>query len=329
MRHLQQLASKSLSWCLALLFLGALSSSAMASDSQKMIGLDHEDRIPGQYIVVMKEQAGFTTLNRLDRINEFRKSLRKMVRVRVQKTFKRLIPALVIEASEEDARQIAQSEDVAFVEADRIVSINGIQENATWGLDRIDSKSGLDSEYNYTLTGDGVHAYIIDTGVLSSHEEFEGRMGEGFSSINDGRGSDDCQGHGTHVAGTVGGTKYGVAKNVIIHGVRVLGCNGSGTNSGVIAGVEWVAENAEYPAVANMSLGGGASAALDQAVEKAIDAGISFVVAAGNSNADACRTSPARTPGAMRQLDELIVLFPKGNNRPIQESYSRIPLRSR
>jgi subtilisin family serine protease len=141
--------------------------------------------------------------------------------------------------------------------------------------------------------------YVIDTGVLGSHNEFSGRMGGGYTAINDGRGTTDCHGHGTHVAGTTGGTTYGVAKQVTIHPVRVLSCTGSGSNSGVIAGVDWVTANHVKPAVANMSLGGGASTALDNAVQNSIAAGVSYAVAAGNDNANACNYSPARAANAV------------------------------
>jgi serine protease len=144
-----------------------------------------------------------------------------------------------------------------------------------------------------------VRAYVIDTGILAAHADFGGRVGAGFTAINDGRGSNDCNGHGTHVAGTVGGNTWGIAKGVQLFGVRVLGCTGSGSNSGVIAGVDWVTANHVKPAVANMSLGGGASSALDTAVNNSIAAGVFYAVAAGNDNANACNYSPARAANAM------------------------------
>jgi serine protease len=144
-----------------------------------------------------------------------------------------------------------------------------------------------------------VHAYIIDTGIRGSHSQFSGRMGNGHTTITDGNGTNDCNGHGTHVAGTVGGTTYGVAKGVTLHPVRVLGCNGSGSTSGVIAGVDWVTANHQSPAVANMSLGGGASTALDDAVRNSIASGVTYAIAAGNSNANACNSSPARVTQAL------------------------------
>ena len=296
---------------------GLITGGAAGIDSGKVVGLDHEDRIPGQYIVVMKEQmATFSTQlhSRSSVLSSMRSKLQTKYGVNVQAQFQTVFKGFVVEGSEADMQLLANDRDVQLVEADRIVSINNIQSNATWGLDRVDARDGRDGVYKFTSSGEGVHAYVIDTGVLATHNEFAGRMGEGFSSINDGRGSNDCNGHGTHVAGTIGGSTYGVAKDVTIHGVRVLDCRGRGSNSGVIAGVDWVATNAEFPAVANMSLGGGASAAVDQAVEAAIESGITVVVAAGNSNTDACGSSPARvtdaiTVGSTDSSDPKIILL--------------------
>ncbi len=198
------------------------------------------------------------------------------------------------------AAALARNPNVEAIEVDGIVSIDATQSGATWGLDRIDQADlPLNGTYSYTRTGAGVRAYIVDTGIRGSHTEFAGRMGTGFTAITDRNGTNDCNGHGTHVAGTVGGTTYGVAKGVTLVPVRVLNCRGSGTNSGVIAGVDWVAAQSYRPAVANMSLGGGASTALDNAVTAAVSAGVTFVVAAGNSNVDACTASPARAPTAI------------------------------
>ncbi len=192
---------------------------------------------------------------------------------------------------------------VDYVEPDRVarvVEADGTQTGATWGLDRIDQASlPLNSTYIYPNTGAGVHAYIIDTGVLITHTQFTGRIGTGFSAIGSSQNYVDCNGHGTHVSGTVGGTTYGVAKQVTIHPVRVLDCSGSGSNSGVIAGVNWVTANRQLPAVANMSLGGGASSALDTAVANSIAAGVTYAIAAGNDNQNACNYSPARTAAAL------------------------------
>src|SRR5574341_85518 len=179
---------------------------------------------------------------------------------------------------------LANDPRVDYVEADQVVTLEGTQSPATWGLDRIDQRSlPLDNSYTYNTTGAGDHVYIIDTGIRTTHTEFGGRASGGYTAINDGNGTNDCHGHGTHVAGTVGGSTYGVAKGVTLVAVRVLDCSGSGTWSGVIAGVDWVTANAIHPAAANMSLGGG----------------VSYNIAAGNSNANACNYSPARVSSAI------------------------------
>lgn len=188
--------------------------------------------------------------------------------------------------------------DVAYVEQVQEYSIDATQNNATWGLDRIDQANlPLNGTYSYTSTGSGVRAYIIDTGIRTSHNDFGGRASFGVNYA--GGSNSDCNGHGTHVAGTVGGTTWGVAKAVRLIAVKVLNCSGSGTTTGVVSGINWVAANAIKPAVANMSLGGGASTSIDNAVQNAINAGITFVVAAGNSNANACNYSPARAANAI------------------------------
>ncbi len=196
--------------------------------------------------------------------------------------------------------------DVAAVEPDREVRLTASQPDAPYGLDRIDQRAlPLSTSYDYTATGAGVTAYVIDTGIRVSHQDFGGRAVSGFDAV-DGGSAEDCNGHGTHVAGTVGGATYGVAKDVRLVGVRVLDCAGSGATSGVIAGVDWVtAQHAPgQPAVANLSLGGFASNALDKAVQRSIADGVSYAVAAGNGNAagiaeDACSVSPARVPEAL------------------------------
>lgn len=192
--------------------------------------------------------------------------------------------------------------NVLDVELDQEVAIEATQSGATWGLDRVDQVNlALSTTYSYTSTGAGVDAYVIDTGILGTHTEFTGRMKSGYSAISDGGATADCNGHGTHVAGTIGGTTYGVAKAVSLIPVRVLDCQGSGTNSGVIAGINWVISNHALgvKAVANMSLGGGASLAVDTAVNNLIIDGVTVVVAAGNSRQNACKSSPARVLAAI------------------------------
>lgn len=209
--------------------------------------------------------------------------------------------------SEARIGRLARDGRVVRVERDGPVHKSATEQaGATWGLDRIDQrKLPLGTTYAYTATGSGVTAYIIDTGIRLSHAEFAGRATSGFDAV-DGGSADDCNGHGTHVAGTVGGAAYGVAKGITLVAVRVLDCEGSGTWSGVIAGMDWVVGNheANVPAVANMSLGGGASSSVDAAVRRMIADGVATAVAAGNGNyagvaQDACKYSPARVSEAM------------------------------
>jgi subtilisin family serine protease len=194
--------------------------------------------------------------------------------------------------------------NVAFIEADGVVQASTTLTGATWGLDRIDQRNlPLSTTYTYLNSGVGVTAYVIDTGMRFTHVELVGHATSGFDAV-DGGSADDCNGHGTHTAGTVGGLTYGVAKGVSLVAVRVLDCNGSGTTSGVIAGVDWVTANHATPAVANMSLGGSANAALDSAVKRSIASGVTYTLASGNGNflgiaQNACNSSPARVPEAI------------------------------
>ena len=247
------------------------------------------DVIPDEYIVVFKSDFA----PGLDRAASVA-SAAASFDAKVEKVFTKAINGALMKMNKGKARAMANHPSVAFVEPNQIFYSNEI-----WGLDRIDQRNlPLDDSYSPQFDGTGVHVYIIDTGVNASHVEFSGRMGNGYDAIDNDSTPQDCNGHGTHVAGTAGGTTYGVAKNVTIHGVRVLDCGGSGSTAGVIAGVDWVANNHISPAVANMSLGGGASTALDNAVNNAVAAGVFMAVAAGNENQNACNVSPARAADA-------------------------------
>ncbi|HEX8172029.1 MAG TPA: S8 family peptidase [Thermoanaerobaculia bacterium] len=196
------------------------------------------------------------------------------------------------------AEALAHDPYVKYVEEDGVMTADTTQSGATWGLDRIDQRSRpLSGTYTYTYSGSGVRVYVIDTGIRTSHTQFGGRAAVSYDAL--GGNGQDCNGHGTHVAGTIGGSTYGVAKNAMLRAVRVLDCSGSGSTSGVIAGVNWVTSNHIKPAVANMSLGGGASSSLDSAVSNSIAAGVTYAIAAGNSNVDACTSSPARVGSAI------------------------------
>jgi subtilisin family serine protease len=222
-------------------------------------------------------------------------------------TYRAVLKGFAAVVTEREAARMARHPEVAYVEPDQVVLAAGTQAPATWGLDRIDQRPRSvppENLYHYSATGAGVTAYVIDSGVRAAHNEFEGRATVGFDAF--GGDGQDCWGHGTHVAGILGGKTFGVAKKVKIISVKVLNCVGSGTVSDAVAGINWVTghHTAGQPAVANMSLGGGANAALDQAVQQSISDGITYSIAAGNGNifgsgVDACNTSPARVPAAI------------------------------
>lgn len=206
----------------------------------------------------------------------------------------------VYRMTEDEARALLSDSRIAYVEPNRRVQASVVQSPAAWGLDRLDQSSlPLDNLYRYEQSSAVVNAYVIDTGILVTHQEFQGRAVHDFDAVDGDSDATDCNGHGTHVAGTIGSASYGVAKNVRLHAVRVLDCAGSGSYADVVAGIEWVASHHVSPAVANMSLGGPPSQSIDDAVRAAIQTGVTFAVAAGNENEDACQSSPARVSTAI------------------------------
>ena len=261
---------------------GALTTGAPALAAQGRSG----ERIPGRYIVAVKKAGDPAAVAR-----------------RHHAAGRHVFRTLHGFAARLDARQVRalrNSPRVAYVEPDRVVTLAATQtmdsQGQPWGLDRIDQRNlPLSRTYTYNRTGAGVTAYVIDTGIATGLADFGGRAQNVYDALG-GNGA-DCNGHGTHVAGTIGGATYGVAKGVQLRGVRVLNCSGSGSVSGIITALDWVRTHAVRPAVANMSLGGGYSAALNQATTSLVNSGVFMAVAAGNESQDACNVSPASAPG--------------------------------
>lgn len=287
----------------------AAAPSASAADEAPVArgGVERTEKpstIPGHYIVVMDPASGHA-----DQATAARQALARGGQVSA--VYRSALNGFAARLPEQAVEALRRNPNVQYVEPDAVVEVADTQKNATWGLDRIDQTSRrLNREYRYDKTGAGVTAYILDTGIRRGHKQFGNRVAGGFSAVDDGRGTKDCDGHGTHVAGTVGSSRYGVAKKVTLRPVRVLNCRGRGRTSWLISGVEWVTSHHKAgPAVANMSLSGGASRALDDAVRSSIIDGVTYTLAAGNEDDDACRYSPARvgsalTVGATTRSDE-------------------------
>lgn len=215
--------------------------------------------------------------------------------------YTKAIKGFAADLSPRAVQMLRADPNVARIEQDQVIKLETTQNNpVNWGLDRIDQRNlPLSLSYTYNRTGAGVHFYGIDTGINLTHNDLSGRVGNGFDAVTAGGNAADCNGHGTHTATTAAGTTFGVAKAATVHPVRVLDCGGSGTTTGVIAGVDWVTNNHQSPAVANMSLGGGLSTSLDQAVANSIASGVVYAVSAGNSSVSACTQSPADVPTAI------------------------------
>ncbi|MGW8955919.1 S8 family peptidase [Streptomyces sp. NPDC055709] len=268
----------------------SFAGAAPAPVEGKIYGANAEGAVAGSYIVMLDEKA-----NKQELAQEYGGKL--------QRNYSSAVNGFSANGlTETEAKRLAADPAVAKVVQNKKFSINATQDNPpSWGLDRIDqTDTTADSKYTYPdSAGEGVTAFVIDTGVRITHKDFEGRATHGFDAIDNDDTADDGNGHGTHVAGTIGGTAHGVAKKVKIVAVRVLDDSGSGTTEQVVAGIDWVAKNHQGPSVANMSLGGPADEALDEAVRKAIATGVTFGLAAGNNAGDAGQGSPGRVKEAI------------------------------
>ncbi len=278
---------------IALVAIGLVTLSPTVAGASGGLITRPDQPVPGQYIVTLRPSG--------DSIPGAAALLARLHGGSVVQTFQSALSGFTVRMSDAQAQALASDPRVAAVEQDGYVHALDTQTpTPSWGLDRIDQRDlPGNSSYSYGYGPATVHAYIIDTGIRTSNTDFGGRASVGVDEIGDGQNGQDCAGHGTHVAGTVGGSTYGVAKNVLLVAVRVLNCSGSGTYTQVIAGIDWVTAHAIKPAVANMSLGGTKSTALNNAVANSISSGVTYAVAAGNSNANACSYSPSSTTAAI------------------------------
>ncbi|MGW6457618.1 S8 family peptidase [Streptomyces sp. NPDC055078] len=285
--HLGILTVGAVGLAVPLTLIPAVGSAAPAPDPAPLVKVADAPaakEIKGRYIVTLKAGADPAALADARSVD-------------TDYVYDEVINGFAAELSGGQLKALRADSRVAAIEEDQTVTASGTQNNPPWGLDRIDQRSGRNSQYTYGRNGSGVTAYIIDSGISTAHPDFGGRARNAFDAL--GGNGQDCNGHGTHVAGTVGGTTYGVAKGVQLRGIRVLNCQGSGSFSAIIAGFDWVRQNAVKPAVANASLGGGYSAALNNAATALANSGVHTSVAAGNDNRDACNYSPASAAGAL------------------------------